>query len=532
MGACARIIPNSAYMKTERYDSEYLSRAVELLRAAQNAVVPTAQFSALSELVDGDAEKLNKLLRGAYTVVALENDEPIGLASLDKSGRIALVAIDGGAPFDKTAKTLLRALERRAVKKELPELSVSPTTVKDVCVELGYAPTEADASVFTKRAVDKSAVDLPPERVKRIELDPNAPIGIEGKSSVFPVVLFAVACFFVMLWTILFFTVGMNEPGGVDGKYFILLAVVCAIFVAALAIFITHFVKRAALHKEIRAMSVTNGIVTDVSANTYHVRRDKNDTERYTNIAVWYIFYDADMRKHKAVYRHKYKGNGAYFYVGQELVVAYSDNTSYILNRYTAVSRDAAEPTGETESDETAKPKKAAVKDPSELVPFGAVKWNMLFAIVLFAVVIIADGALLLFCGISAAEKSTPLWNELRFMLPFIIVVFVGFGGWASIYAVRSIKARSEYRAVLRNGATFVRGRLLCTEKTFDAKNKPKFYCEFVTTSGEKRKKKVPNMLASRLVMHGDTDVTVAYAGSAAVVLVPKDCYINKIVLR
>lgn len=111
--------------------------AQALLNGAENRVTAFEYFQ-------GDAEP-HTLLSKAYTVIAEEDGELYGLASLDKSGNIGLLCVTG-ENFKRTAKLLVRALERLADKKGVGQISVLPSeeAVK-IFRECGYLKSTAAA---------------------------------------------------------------------------------------------------------------------------------------------------------------------------------------------------------------------------------------------------------------------------------------------------------------------------------------------------------------------------------------------------
>ncbi|MDE6614451.1 MAG: hypothetical protein K2K24_02975, partial [Clostridia bacterium] len=115
-------------MKTLRYKKQNINEVVSLLKGSENLVdLPTSSFKDVAVLLKDsivDSEKMSKLLNKYYTVLAWENDEIIGLASMNGEGEIGWLTVKEGASLIKTAKSLLNTIERGAVKREIPTLYV------------------------------------------------------------------------------------------------------------------------------------------------------------------------------------------------------------------------------------------------------------------------------------------------------------------------------------------------------------------------------------------------------------------------
>ena len=152
-------------MNTARYNKGDLKGAQALSENAKNCVIAPEYYQGKVEL--------HTLLSKAYTVIAEEDGALYGLASMDKQGNLGLLYVSG-ENFKRTAKLLIRALERLAGKKGVGKICVVPSeeTVK-IFKECGYLKsTDAGKSLgeggelyYKVIAEEKPPVDFPPEKV-------------------------------------------------------------------------------------------------------------------------------------------------------------------------------------------------------------------------------------------------------------------------------------------------------------------------------------------------------------------------------
>lgn len=328
-------------MNTARYNKGDLKGAQALLQSAENCVIPSEYFQGAAEL--------HTLLSKAYTVIAEEDGELYGLASLDKGGNLGLLYVSD-ENFKKTAKLLVRALERLADKKGVPQISVTPSegTVK-IFKECGYLKStdagkniEEGGEIYYKTVVEeKPTIDFPPENVKRFTLDARKPIKIEGKLSIFPALFFGIACFFAILLTILGVAAKRGSPNVYGAENIPLFAVIIGVlFAVALAIFAAYIIRGVKLKRQVLSMTVTNAVITEVFTETYWTYDREGDSERQERLTLHYLYYDENMQLRSGSFTHKYGHYAPDFYEGQEIVIACSGELNYILCKYTILSVD------------------------------------------------------------------------------------------------------------------------------------------------------------------------------------------------
>lgn len=527
-------------MNTLRYKVEYHEQTVRLLKSTQNSVkLPSEDFFDIARMIDGevDKEKLDKLFRRTYTVLALDNDNVVGVASIDKDGNVGIFAIPDGGGSARIGRLLSGALDRRAAKKELPLLFVMPIDGKEATFKgLGYEPfdngsggTDAvNESLLAKKIVRKERVDISPSDVKRFELDPTKKISVEGSFSVFPAFLFGIACFFLFLYIIL--SVTTYDPAQ-RSAFIAIGAVVGVIFVVASAVMIGYFVRAARLKKKVSDMNVTNGIITSLTEDAVRDTDSNSDdygTVKYTYVNITYVYYDAEMQRHEARFRHKYNSSSPYFYIGQELVVAYSASESYILRSYTVLGGANIASDENTRGEvglEKARSENITAGKRAQYVPIGAVKMYYAFAASLAVVILFLLAACLILPAFSASGTSLSYTNALSHVLPFMSIGIVAFGVPCVIYLIIPVRARSAYDKLLNSPtAKMTDGKLVHSEKTYKSDNKLAFYCEY-SDGKEKKRLRVPAWIASTMVKHGNTAVKVVFDSAAAMVLVKKGKY-------
>ncbi len=504
-------------MNTARYNKGDLKSAQALLESAENRVFAPQYYLGKAEL--------HTLLSKAYTVIAEEDGALYGLASMDKSGNLGLLYVSG-ENFKRTAKLLVRALERLAGKKGVAKISVVPSedTVK-IFKECGYLKADAGKNLEESNELyykviekEKPPVDFPPERVKRFTLDRRKPIKIEGKVSAFPAIFFGIACFFIILLTILGIAAKNGSANVYGAENIPMFAVVFGmLFAAALAIFIAYNVRGVRLKKQVLSMTVTNAVVTGVTSDTYWAHDSDGERERYVRLFLYYSYYDEDMQLREGRFESKYKNRAPYFYEGQELVVACSGELNYILRKYTLLSGDGGTEEAEVNKSVPEKPKR--VSNPLAYAPIAERRIYYIISAVVFGMLAVTVGAVCFFEYLAAVQTSGTFWNEIKFALPFIAFAVVTLGGIAAFYLALPLAARAKYKRILKTDAKFAAGRLLCADKTYRDGNKNAFYCEYTTDGGEKKRVRIMAIHVADRVKHGRTEVTVAYNGATEVVL-------------
>ena len=349
-------------MNTSRYGKSDFVGVKALLWEADNAVSPTAYYEAVMQIAEADGElskreddtvnapadkKLHKLLTQAHTVVAYEEGELFGLASMDKEGDLGLLCVRG-ENSKKTTKLLIRALERQANKKGVAKISAAPQeSAAKAFKECGYACSEQERkefdewmdALFVKRlAEEKQPLNFPPERAKRIVLDGRKPIIIEGFDMAFPGIFFGIACFFALLLTVL--GVAAKNGGNVYGAENIpLLAIIVgARFFIALGVLIAYIVRGQSIKKRVLSGKVTNGFITDVAYDEYWTYEKESSgarRERHVRASLTFVYYDENLNLQTGHFVSKYQHAAPDFCYAQEVAVAYSDGWCYLLRKYT-----------------------------------------------------------------------------------------------------------------------------------------------------------------------------------------------------
>ncbi|MDE6001503.1 MAG: hypothetical protein K2G96_04195, partial [Clostridia bacterium] len=457
-------------MKTIKYNPEYFTQTVELLKQAKNAVNPSSDvfddIARLFENTEANETALNKLFSKDYTVLAVENEIPVGIASMDKDGGIGIFAALEGETFSKACKQLSADLDRRAAKKDISMLTLFPLDGKaNIFLNLKYETYDAasgefgvaDEFMLAKKIKLNDEPDLKPEQAKKLVLDPSKKIIVEGIDTVFPFVFFGTACFFIFLFTII--TVTAYDPS--KFRECLIIGIVVGLFFAvALGILIAYFVRCAMRKKKVLSMSVTNGMITALVEDVVRVRndgrtrRDVGDIKcTYVNIS--YVFYDENGQKREAHFNHKYTRLAPFFYPGQELVIAYNERESFILRKYT-LSNDV----NDAQSDLAAPPRRdygesnrteyATEKQLSEYVPINGVKRYYVYSASFFAMLVIVFIATLIISTIAAVKSDLTFgWLWLTFW-PFHLCAYILLGAPAAVFAIIPARANSKYKKLLK----------------------------------------------------------------------------------
>ncbi|MDE7395230.1 MAG: hypothetical protein K2M95_03820, partial [Clostridiales bacterium] len=359
-------------------------------------------------------------------------------------------------------------------------------------------------------------------------LDPNRPIVVEGKQSVFPFFLFGIACFFVFLLVTLTVTKYRNAFAENDRNYIVIFIAVTVLFCAALGILIGYFIRRANLKKEVLSMRITNGCITSLATEKTRDSEDghfTNSTRQaaYTRVFIKYAFYDENGTLREEEYTHRYQFSGPYFYEGQELIIAHSREKSYILNKYTIL--DAPEPEEEAHEDVFELTKSVSAKRLSAYVPIKAAKIYYGYALCYLCGFAILFAFFFTFGIITAKYTHRPLFGQIAHQLLFGSPFLIIFGG-LTIYAISiPLIEKSKYKKLLTSpDAKCTHGKIVHADKTYKNDNKMRFYCKF-SDGTEKRSVLVPYRSASNLVKSGNTSVLVLFNKTAAVVLVKKGVY-------
>ncbi len=543
-------------MNTSKYSSEHIDGVLSLLKRENNLVELFSDiFFDIARVVaeePTDKQKLHKLIAKTYSFLAFENDELVGFAGMDKEGSVGILVTAGGENSEKAAKSLMRALERRAAKKELASVFVLKTTNSEaLLLDLGYKPftmQEGDAphpTMMAKEIAPKDKFTITPDKVRKIRLDPSKPIKVEEKIVVFPKVFLIVACFFVVLLTII--TVAEYvKNGSIDSKFYTFFIVVGVIFAAALALFIAYMMRGARVKREIlEQMEVTNGIVTEVTVHTRYVRDSDGNSDRREDVGVYYVYYDGDVKR-EGGFTRTYSHFNSQFFKGQEVIIAYDEDKSYLLTKYTIMDEMPAklnasrtlpvveadeieEDTEAVQSTESAKqektgktPRARRINDISEYMPVKESKLFYLTALVLLSMCFVAIAvtivALFVMSSYSDVSLST-LWDGMRW---FIVAVAVLPGGIGLVYLIIPLSARLKFKALLKTDFVAVKGELICSEMTYRGNESPSYACRYVDTDGDTHTIKVSSMFVKRRVQEGKTDVIVAYNYKTAIVLVKK----------
>lgn len=496
-----------------------------------------------------DKQKLHKLIAKTYSFLAFENDELVGFASMDKEGGVGILVTASGEYSEKAAKSLMRALERRALKKELSSVFVLKTTNSEaLLLDLGYKPftmQEGDAphpTMMVKEIAPKDKFTITQDKVRKIRLDPSKPIKVESKIVVFPKVFLAVACFFVVLLTII--TVAEYvKNGNIDPKFYTFFIVVGVVFAAALALFIAYMMRGSRIKREIlEQMEVTNGIVTDVTVHTRYVRDSDGDSDRRYDVGVYYVFYDGDTKREEGFTR-TYSHFNSQFFKGQEVIIAYSEDKSYLLTKYTIMdempaklpakqsayateSADTVESEESNESTESTKQEKTTrarkIADISEYMPLQEHKMFYLTAFILLCTFVVAVVGILVTLVVLSANSDVSFGTLFGGVRWFLVAAAVMLGGIGLVYLIIPLSARLKFKALLKTDFVAVKGEIICSETTYRGNDSPSYECTYVDTDGDTHKIKVSSVFVKRRVQDGKTDVIVAYNYKTAIILVKK----------
>ncbi|MDE7439141.1 MAG: GNAT family N-acetyltransferase [Clostridia bacterium] len=515
-------------MNTLRYKPEQCDELRKFLTDTPNEVeLPSDVFFEIAKLPDN--EKLSKLLRKAYTMVAVENEEIVGVAAMDKEGNIGIFCVRGGENRAKATRLLSAALDRRAEKRELSALAVSPTENCSIAFkDYGYAPFDGDGepNEFLLVKYFEKKIDFPPSSVKTIKLVPSKYISVEGKTSDIPWLLLWLAFFFATLFIIITVARYGSEYFYRKQNDFITIGIVVGIFfLGAVSLFTAYRIRAAKLKKEVLSMRVTNAFVIshaadsfwDLQGEHYYTKSYRSRVPDKTSHSLTYQYYDENMELREAHFSHRYFGRGPYFYKGQELVVACSGEKSYILRRYTVQSCDG----GEVRNVE-AQP--VSTKSLKGYIPLYCVKMYYVFALtflIAFASVMVIALTLAI---ITMKGVGSTLGRELLWLLPLIIVGTVMFGLPSLGIFAFILKNKRKYKRILALPDTKVfEGKLVHGGGVYNAKDRLKFYCEY--NDGEVKRMRVFRKFTAMLIKDGKFAVKVAVNGSTALVLVEKGKY-------
>lgn len=541
-------------MNTIKYGLEHIDGVEGLLRRENNRVdLPSDVYFDIARLMSEeqtDKQKLHKSIAKTYSVLAFENDELVGFASMDKEGNAGILVTASGEYSDKAAKSLLKALERRAAKKELPRIFVLQTTESDEFFRKnGYAPMEnpsgygVNEAILVKEIAPKDKFTITPDRVRKIKLDPSKPIKVEEKIVMFPKLFLGIACFFVVLLTIIS-VAEYVKSGSLDSKFNIFFIVVGVIFAAALALFIAYMMRGARVKREIlEQMDVTNGVVTEVTVHTRYVRDSDGNSDRREDVGVYYVFYDGDIKR-EGSFTRTYNHFNSQFFKGQEVVIAYNEDKSYLLTKYTildempaktnadrsvSVAEEESEEGAEVSEIESAKqdkngktPRARRINDISEYMPVKESKMFYLTAIIFFCMCAVTAGSILIMLVVSSANSGISFATLLGNSALFLIIAPAMLGVIGLVYLLIPLSARLKFKALLKTDYVAVKGELVCSETTYRGNESPSYECKYVDTDGDTHVIKISGTFVRRRVQEGKTDVIVAYNYKTAMVLVKK----------
>ncbi|MDE7076303.1 MAG: hypothetical protein K2O62_03160, partial [Clostridia bacterium] len=458
----------------------------------------------------------------------------------------------GGEYSEKAAKSLMKALERRAAKKELPRIYVLQTTESEEFFRKnGYEPMEnpsgygVNEAILVKEIAPKDKFTITPDRVRKIKLDPSKPIKVESKIVMFPKFFLGIACFFVVLLTIIS-VAEYVKTGSLDSKFNLFFIVVSVIFAAALALFIAYMMRGARVKKEIlEQMDVTNGIVTEVTVRTRYVQDSDGNRDRREDVGVYYVYYDGDTKR-EGSFTRTYSHFNSQFFKGQEVIIAYNEDKSYLLTKYTILdempakqtanssmpvaeteeseeSAEVAESVESTKQEKTEKTLRARrITDVSEYMPLEEHKMFYLTAVVLFCTFFVAVVSILVTIVILSANSDISFGTIFDGARWFFVAAAVMLGGIGLVYLIIPLRARFKFKAMLKTDFVAVKGEIVCSEKTYRGNESPSYVCKYVDTDGEAHTIKVKSMFVKRRVQDGKTDVIVAYNYKTAIVLVKK----------
>ncbi|MDE6791214.1 MAG: hypothetical protein K2J61_05780, partial [Clostridia bacterium] len=307
-----------------------------------------------------------------------------------------------------------------------------------------------------------------------------------------------------------------------------------------------YMMRGARVKREIlEQMEVTNGIVTEVTVHTRYVQDSDGNRDSREDVGVYYVFYDGDIKR-EGSFTRTYSHFNSQFFKGQEVIIAYDEDKSYLLTKYTIMDEMPAKqsashtvPEAETEeSEESAEieesaestkqeksgktPRARRINDISEYMPVKESKLFYLTGIVLlgmcFVAIAVTFVALFIMTSNSDVSFST-LWDGMRW---FIIAVAVLPGGIGLVYLLIPLSARLKFKALLKTDYVAVKGELICSETTYRGNGSPSYTCKYVDTDGDTHVIKISSMYVRRRVQEGKTDVIVAYNYKTAMILVKK----------
>lgn len=524
-------------MNTIKYSANYTDGVEDLLRREDNIVsLPSNIYFDIAKLMSAehsDKQKLHKSLAKTYSFLAFENDELVGFASMDKEGCLGILVTASGEYSNKAAKSLLKALERSAAKKELANIFVVQTTdSEEFFLKNGYAPVEnpdgegLNESMLAKEIAVKEKFDITPDKVRKIRLDPSKPIKVEDKIVVLPTLLFVVACIFAGVIAVISIVEYVSN-GSLDFKFNTFFIVAGVLFVLATALFTAYMLRGRRIKREIlEEMEVTNGIVTSVSIERYYVRNGDGDSERRSRVSVFYSFYDGDTKRSGSASR-TYQNDKIKFFAGQEVIIAYSEDNSYLLKKYTIMDElpvksqsEGAEPAKNAEIKHTENVE--TVSDISEYMPIKERKIFYVCSFVFLCTEVVAVAAILVVLAVLSANSTVSfktLLDDMSLMLIFVSVLCCGL---SAFYLALPLSARLKYKSLLKVGYKAVNGKLVCSETTYKGNGSPRYSCVYKDTEGVAHEIKLRRWYANRMVAAGKTDAVVVYDNKTAIVLVKK----------
>ncbi|MDE7337630.1 MAG: GNAT family N-acetyltransferase, partial [Clostridia bacterium] len=485
-------------MNVSKYVKEDAGVALALIEQSENLVdAPVDYFIAKSRRTQtetSDSERIGGTLARKYTVLAREGEQVIGLASMDNEGNVGLLIVGEGENTDKVASALLRALERRAEKREIPHIIVLSTSKsEDILQRRGFVAYDNSEdsngeSLMVKEIVSKDEFSLSPEKVKRLDLDSSKPVKVEGKTSALPAVLLGIACFFVILLVILSVANYQNYAAADALKKLLpFILIVGAIFIAAVVIFTLYVVRGKSLKKEILSMSVTNAMIASDIITTQSGRRKRNGRYEYAfcEVSFTYVFYDKNMKKRSDKFRYKYQNSAPYFYKGQELVVAYSEDKSYLLRKYTlATFGDSLLNTEKAISDapladeDIGRSELSGIKA-EDYVPLEAQGKYALYPICVFLMWCVAIVATCILNYSFSKQSGKSFWDVSLPIALFAVVATVTLLGVAVFSAFPLLRAWINYKKLRQKKVRFAQGKLICQDSVYSSNNKNVFFCVY-----------------------------------------------------
>lgn len=529
-------------MNVSKYVKEDEPSAIALIEESGNLLDTPSNFFAVksgrSRTAMSDNERLAATLSRKYTVLAREDEQVVGLASMDNDGNIGLLIVDENGNKEKIASALLRALERRAEKRELEHLTaLSTSESEDILLKRGFVSYDnndsADGESFmVKEIVAKNKDGFSADKVQKLRLDSTKAVTVEGKSSIFPYVLLFIGCLFAILLIVLsIVNYRDTAPDEAVKKLLPFIIVAGGIFIASVVWFILYTVKKINFKKEILSMEITNGMIVSDISTLKSGRRRRNGRIEYAfhEVSFTYVYYDGDMKQHSEQFKHKYQNSAPYFYKGQEVVVAYSKEKSYLLKKFTLA--DSAESLLNTQkaisksilTEEDIDSSPVTNINPNDYMPLQAQQKYVFFPLYIFLVWCVVAVAIVVFNYSVSKQTGKSIWDV---SLPFaLFAVFATVILWTVciISALPLLRAHINYKKLRQKGVKFTQGKLICQDKTYGSSNKNTFLCVYKTANGEKKQIKIPRFFAQDKVKKDDTNVIVAYDETVAVALIPKN---------